>query len=565
MSDWWLSRASGTPEGPFPTQLLVQGLSAGQIPVQAYVCRVGEQRWARISQVDEIWSAAHPDQEKTQVNEQPWFENAIEKLAHDVRETNRLADEDDENERTQITTPMPVVAPGASTRRAVTPVPLAQPAKRSAPTPLPTPQSPPKPTFTPLPHLPTAVPGAHSAQHLPSPVLPTPPRQISVPNHLPQTPRVAAEAAQEPPIRAKIPTLEGISASGPAPTAANSEPIQRDSPAGSATTSPQPVPTRARLLGSETKNPIPQPPAPLGLKGLGLNPLPKAPTAFGLVPGISALPTLPTPPQVAPVVQTAARPIGQSAVATGPAPTVVSAVGDVTPAREPKPAFMPLDDTDNDEVTRIAKSAFLPDESPVDSAFEEDVTTIVSADKLPDASPRLSQPNAIPTPHLARNARVVAPEPIAVVAPQPIASSPQNSTPSVDSNHNTESAPALVADPADLLEEDADDTSLPLRSISRGPYPSTAPLRREKTPTPPAVQPTNVSTGPVISVPPKAVHQSNSPSIVLKPEPIVHQEATKPAVRALRQPGVIQITYGTLVIAVLGVVLLVLVLVLVLK
>ena len=123
----------------------------------------------------------------------------------------------------------------------------------------------------------------------------------------------------------------------------------------------------------------------------------------------------------------------------------------------------------------------------------------------------------------------------------------------------------INADPSELLEEDTDDSSMPIRMVSSIPPPLTASKEPEKAASLPSVKPRAKVAGPVISVPPKAVHVTPGPSVVLRPEPVVHQEATKPAVRSIRQPGVIQITYGTLIIAILGTALLVLVLVLVLK
>ena len=120
------------------------------------------------------------------------------------------------------------------------------------------------------------------------------------------------------------------------------------------------------------------------------------------------------------------------------------------------------------------------------------------------------------------------------------------------------------ADPSELLEEDTDDNPQRIHSVP-APQPSTAPMRTEKAAGPTApVSPSN-PTRPVISQPPKATHQTPGPSIVLRQEPVRHQEATKPALRALRPTGMVQITYGTLIVAGLGLALLVLLLVLLLK
>lgn len=118
MSEWWLSRGDGKTEGPLSTQALVQGLVSGQVPNQSQVCRVGEQCWVRISQIDEIWEAANPEQIRTNVTERPWFLTAPE-----VGVPSGSSDVQPDDDRTQILTPLPVVTPAGVENRFVTPLP----------------------------------------------------------------------------------------------------------------------------------------------------------------------------------------------------------------------------------------------------------------------------------------------------------------------------------------------------------------------------------------------------------------------------------------------------------
>lgn len=73
MSEWWLSRGDGKTEGPFSTQVVIQGLVGGNIPKHALVCAVGAQQWIRVSAVDEIWEAVEESDSKTSITETPWF------------------------------------------------------------------------------------------------------------------------------------------------------------------------------------------------------------------------------------------------------------------------------------------------------------------------------------------------------------------------------------------------------------------------------------------------------------------------------------------------------------
>ncbi|HEY5961538.1 MAG TPA: GYF domain-containing protein, partial [Polyangiaceae bacterium] len=116
MSEWWLSRGDGKTEGPLTTQALVQGLVTGQIPKISHICRLGEQTWLRVSQVDEVWEAANPEQVKTNVTERPWFLSGSEPSPSP-------SSPDIDADRSQVLTPQPTVDPTAAKKTFSTPLP----------------------------------------------------------------------------------------------------------------------------------------------------------------------------------------------------------------------------------------------------------------------------------------------------------------------------------------------------------------------------------------------------------------------------------------------------------
>lgn len=114
---------------------------------------------------------------------------------------------------------------------------------------------------------------------------------------------------------------------------------------------------------------------------------------------------------------------------------------------------------------------------------------------------------------------------------------------------------AIVKDPAQLLEDVEDEAGPPEVPIVQLPMvapvvaprvgpPSSPPVAPASAPVP--AQPTALTAPP--STPPPAHNPRLSvPTIVLKPEPIVHQEATQPAVRALRKRSPFRLSYGSLI------------------
>jgi hypothetical protein len=47
--EWWVARAGRKPIGPVTTDLMLEGIAAGQVPADAFVCEVGKKTWTTIS------------------------------------------------------------------------------------------------------------------------------------------------------------------------------------------------------------------------------------------------------------------------------------------------------------------------------------------------------------------------------------------------------------------------------------------------------------------------------------------------------------------------------------
>ena len=78
MSEWWVGRQGSNPVGPVTTETLIRGIKEKKVPEDALVCRVGEQEWQRVAQVDDLWEQIHPEQFLTSVTKQPWFDEKVE-------------------------------------------------------------------------------------------------------------------------------------------------------------------------------------------------------------------------------------------------------------------------------------------------------------------------------------------------------------------------------------------------------------------------------------------------------------------------------------------------------
>lgn len=94
MSEWWVGRRGADPVGPVSTETLVRGVKEKKVPPNALVCRVGEQQWHHVAQVDELWDRINPDEARTAVTEKPWFGSVSD--SHPPADT--LADAEDGDE-----------------------------------------------------------------------------------------------------------------------------------------------------------------------------------------------------------------------------------------------------------------------------------------------------------------------------------------------------------------------------------------------------------------------------------------------------------------------------------
>ncbi|MGC4065352.1 MAG: GYF domain-containing protein [Polyangiaceae bacterium] len=554
MSDWWLSRASGAPEGPFPSQTLVQGLISGQVPNQAYVCRVGAQQWLVISQVDELWEAAFPEQAKTKVTEQPWFAQSPE--VQTSTPATSLEESAGKVDGSRILTPLPIVTPQGepATAPLQTRALASRPAKADGAPALPgaNPVPAPRALPTPLPKSP------HAAEPRPSTEgsLRSPPTASANTNLHSST--LTTDA-----YRAKVPTLEGIQGQDADP------PVRPGTGTGERLSGALPNRPPSVAKGVEARlpsiglSPLPKPSlgnqrSPLGALPA---PLPARGTRGAVLPQAVAL----APPQPRPSAPTAAgAPLQPLPAILGVSSLNVGATTESLASGQPSPDAMLSALADGDEVTRLVSPALVVGRD-LPEAGDDDVTTIVTGPEHPTASD-FSQRESPDDETTTAIRTTVANVTDSAAAQEHAVRGHGSGLSEVDGRagaapisppHSTNSN-ADVSGPEDLLEADIDDSSARIHSV-----PPIQPVARAKKVRPIPAGPPSSPTGPVISVPPKATHVAAAPSIVLRPEPVVHQEATKPAVRALKPPGVIQISYGTLVVAVLVIALLILLVVLV--
>lgn len=49
--DWWVTKGDRKTVGPVSTELLLQGIGAGKVPMEALVCEVGGESWKPIIEV----------------------------------------------------------------------------------------------------------------------------------------------------------------------------------------------------------------------------------------------------------------------------------------------------------------------------------------------------------------------------------------------------------------------------------------------------------------------------------------------------------------------------------
>jgi len=54
---WWVTVPGGQPLGPVSTESLLRGISAGKVPREALVCRVGDEEWSPLSGIQRFADA----------------------------------------------------------------------------------------------------------------------------------------------------------------------------------------------------------------------------------------------------------------------------------------------------------------------------------------------------------------------------------------------------------------------------------------------------------------------------------------------------------------------------
>ena len=55
--NWWVTNGERDPIGPVSTELLVEGIKAGKVPAQVWVCLVGETSWRKLTDLPEFLAA----------------------------------------------------------------------------------------------------------------------------------------------------------------------------------------------------------------------------------------------------------------------------------------------------------------------------------------------------------------------------------------------------------------------------------------------------------------------------------------------------------------------------
>jgi hypothetical protein len=614
MSEWWLSRGDGRTEGPLPTQALVQGIVAGQIPRQAYVCRVGDQQWVRVAQVDEIWEAVSPDSLETKVIDRPWFLNAPDSNQA------ALPDIDWDNDGTRVLTPQPIIAPKGAELPVVSPH-LVSPAHREPP-----------------------------ARQRP-PIATKPARAIS------QFGSESDSTATRYRMRPKMPTLDGISDSNPPPVAAGASVAHLDTPTNAiarvttqstATRLQPPSSARPSFAAKGPMSPLgpmrsaqiaiaPPGLAPFGVRPFGSTPSSSAATGHvpgtpsqGILPGISQLPSAPQPgvlaapaiakdcptdPQVSPRLQS--NP-GRTSCGSGHAPASPPANALAKPDMPAQSAGpQPQQRTSPAQLKASASTREFPQphvsahaapvhpQAPMRPSLSHSVAIFPNEARVPvatanaraslstDENAAAARPNESPHRSAGKGPSVLLPsgdddETVIVHSPAqsgprpPLASHSQSAeqafgsddettkilscrpaaglqlpqsrqtlpeqlcpvqlripppfvpSPPAPSSDEASSTSPLVSDPSELLEEVDDEPpfpdlpmSLPLPDASRRPTRDAKQMVRNTS--------AKVISSPPSTPPPARHPRQSAASIVLSPEPIVHQEATQPAARALHQ------------------------------
>ncbi len=527
MSEWWVGRQGSNPVGPVTTDTLIRGILEQKVPEDSLVCRVGEQHWQHIAQVDELWEQVHPEQFQTNVTQRPWF---AEKGSSQPPVSPPVEPEiDDESTRIFAVPILPMRTVGSSPSNPL-PARAAFPPATGPTTTESNPGVNAGPPAKPTPGLAASPAAAHTPSTRP---IISPPRfgldRSSPANRVaPVTVQALTSTTRTDPGVAKPQTAPGPSMpSAPQPVAA--------SPNRPGIAIPQPnVPAQA--------------PAPIPNKAPTDERKHQAYAESDSVPLIATRPRLPSDPQPnsRPLSQT--RPDGPAAQQHAARPE----------AHAPKP---------------FAARPALPTPQPIIPPREQP-PPILQRSPIQQQPPIQQRPLIQPQPPIQPRPPIVAPSLANASAPR-TTTEPEEDTVTVI----TQSAAAVAkanaqvfdhppppptppnprapapaireVEPADLFDEDFEPVpSRPVAANHSAAHVSVAPRPAAGTPAPPSV---------IVSHPPPSMAD-----IALSHAVASVPEETRPALRSMRPPGTIQVTIGTLVIGALTLVVLVLLVVLLL-
>ena len=174
MVDWYVRHQGEDAIGPVDAELLVRGIAAGKVPVDAEVCEAGTDEWLPLEAIEDFQDALPDDGVQTRVIESPWFMNQTNRSTPGATLPGAYSEDDDAATRV-ASTPFGDSQPGVALPSA--PRPAAGAAARPRPA---RPSRPPPPA-----------PVARARRHL----RPTAPR---APRHLPRLLQDARRTAATP-------------------------------------------------------------------------------------------------------------------------------------------------------------------------------------------------------------------------------------------------------------------------------------------------------------------------------------------------------------------------------
>jgi hypothetical protein len=539
VSEWWVSRQGTNPVGPVTTDTLVRGIRENKVPEDAVVCRVGEQYWQHVAQVEELWELLHPEQYETNVTKRPWFADKVDSNPP-VTSASDHPESDDESTRIYSVPILPIRSVEGSSE----PVPSANPTMGTPTTPLTN-------SRAAVDRKPSAQAATTSpaAEHSPAPRPVIAPPRFGVDRVVP----TKLAALSSPPAAGKVETA-AANAARPAVTA--------PTPAADA-----PKPGVARVGRHAT---LPSTPHAKILKSS----IPPA-VSVAAVPRSAVAAAAPatnvTKPAIAPAAPAASvpRPIAAATRArqstppaaprtnqAEPAPASLSVPRPAAAAPSAKPLFQqrPLATLQKPPEPAAAAPAVDPMPAPALAAMpvsatpgaaaqpvdtEDDTETIVALVRpvVPPTPPAMPAPARAPLPIAEDDTETVVAQVKPMVPPTP---------PAIPAPARAPLPIVPAVEPSDLFDEDYEPpTSQPAaQEVGSTARDSVSPRPAAGTPVPPSV----IITYPPPSMPEEALAHAVSPI----------PEETHPALRSIRPPGTIQVSIGTLVIGALAIVVLVL-------